>query len=60
MTTRKCPFCENNSLHKDVSPEDGWVVEYCIGELEFTYESEEFKQSCPYWDTYANKENIEI
>lgn len=49
----ECPVCGGRTVSGDVSPEDGYYVEWCYGGVvkvtdEETGELVEFE--CPYWD----------
>ena len=49
----ECPVCGGKTVNRDVSPMDGWFVEWCCGGVvrerdKETGEVVEFE--CPYWD----------
>jgi len=49
-TGLKCPLCGGHTLCRDVSLEDGWYVEVCLGgKLRFEDGEEVYEFSCPYW-----------
>jgi len=55
ITGLKCPACKGNTVQRDVSPEDHYYVEFCIGGTVFvTRKDKDGKErqvpvDCEYW-----------
>lgn len=51
----RCPLCGNRTLCRDVSPQDKWYVEWCMGgrlrfkEIDEDGEEVVYEFECPYW-----------
>ncbi len=58
ITGINCPACHGRTVSRDVSSDDGWYVEYCIGGVILISQRDEHRQiiegkfirvPCEYW-----------